>query len=55
MSPKTTKAKHIKKDKANKGGRRINKTSRFILDRMIEGDNNYNNKRSSANLKGKGG
>jgi adenylate cyclase len=51
MSPKT-KGKHIKKDKGKRGGRQINKTSRYILNRMIEG-NNSNDKRST-NLKGKG-
>ncbi|MFL6355376.1 MAG: adenylate/guanylate cyclase domain-containing protein [Nitrososphaeraceae archaeon] len=50
MSPKT-KGKHIKKDKGKRGGRQINKTSRYILNRMIEGDSND---KSSANLKGKG-
>jgi adenylate cyclase len=48
MSPKT-KAKHIKNDKG-KRGRRINKTSRYILNRMIEGGNND---KSYATLKGK--
>ncbi|MFL6452872.1 MAG: adenylate/guanylate cyclase domain-containing protein [Nitrososphaeraceae archaeon] len=51
MSPKT-KGKHIKKDKGKRGGRQINKTSRYILNRMIEGNNS--NDKSSANLKGKG-
>ncbi|MFL6338445.1 MAG: adenylate/guanylate cyclase domain-containing protein [Nitrososphaeraceae archaeon] len=50
MSPKT-KGKHIKKDKGKRGGRQINKTSRYILNRMIEGDSND---KSSTNLKGKG-
>jgi adenylate cyclase len=50
MSPKT-KGKHIKKDKGRRGGRQINKTSRYILNRMIEGDSND---KSSAKLKGKG-
>ena len=50
MSPKT-KGKHIKKDKG-KRGRQINKTSRYILNRMIE-DNNNDNK-SSVNLNGRG-
>jgi adenylate cyclase len=48
MSPKT-KAKHVKKDKS-KRGRQINKTSRYILNRMIEGGNND---KSYATLKGK--
>jgi adenylate cyclase len=50
MSPKT-KGKHIKKDKGKRGGRQINKTSRYILNRMIEGDSND---KRSTNLKGKG-
>lgn len=50
MSPKT-KGKHIKKDKGKRGGRQINKTSRYILNRMIEGDSND---KSSTNIKGKG-
>jgi adenylate cyclase len=50
MSPKT-KGKHIKKDKGKTGGRQINKTSRYILNRMIEGDSND---KRSTNLKGKG-
>jgi adenylate cyclase len=49
MSPKT-KEKHVKKDKGKRGRHKINKTSRYILNRMIEGNNN-NDKRSSANLK----
>jgi adenylate cyclase len=48
MSPKT-KAKHVKKDKS-KRGRQINKTSGYILNRMIEGGNND---KSYATLKGK--
>jgi len=51
MSPKT-KGKHIKKDKGKRGGRQINKTSRYILNRMIEGNNS--NGKTSTNLKGKG-
>lgn len=50
MSPKT-KGKHIKKDKGKRGGRQINKTSRYILNRMIEG---HSNDKSSTNIKGKG-
>jgi adenylate cyclase len=50
MSPKT-KGKRIKKDKGKRGGRQINKTSKYILNRMIEGDSNS---KSSANLKGRG-
>lgn len=50
MSPKT-KGKHIKKDKGKREGRQINKTSRYILNRMIEGDSND---KRSTNLKGKG-
>jgi class 3 adenylate cyclase len=51
MSPKT-KGKHIKKDKGKRGGRQINKTSRYILNRMIEGNNSDG--KTSTNLKGKG-
>src|SRR5919199_1228217 len=47
MNPKT-KGKHIKKDKEKRGDRQINKTSRYILNRMIEGDKNG---KGSANLK----
>src|ERR671931_402213 len=49
MSPKT-KEKHIKNAKG-KRGRQINKTSRYILNRMIGANSNDKN---SANLKGKG-
>ena len=47
MNPKT-KGKHIKKDKEKRGDRQINKTSRYILNRMIEDDKNG---KGSANLK----
>jgi adenylate cyclase len=47
MNPKTKGTRTKKKDKGKKG-RQINKTSRYILNRMI-GSNNYNDK-SSTNL-----
>jgi adenylate cyclase len=48
MNPKTKGRRAKKKDKGNKG-RQINKTSRYILNRMI-GSNNYNDKSSTTNL-----
>jgi hypothetical protein len=48
MGPRTN-SKRIKKGKV-KTGRQINKTSRYILNRMIGGNSND---KSSANLKGK--
>src|SRR5919199_1059463 len=48
MNPKT-KGKHIKKDKEKRGDRQINKTSRYILNRMIGGNSND---KGSANVKG---
>jgi adenylate cyclase len=48
MNPKTKGRRTKKKDKGKKG-RQINKTSRYILNRMI-GSNNYNDKSSTTNL-----
>ena len=48
MNPKTKGRRTKKKDKGKKG-RQINKTSRYILNRMI-GSNNYNDRSSTTNL-----
>jgi adenylate cyclase len=51
MGPRTN-SKRIKKGKVKTGHQKINKTSRYILNRMIGGNNS--NDKGSANVKGKG-